>query len=116
MGDKMEEKKQINVTVDHGEHAFFTDNVTVLHNPNKFVIDFTQTIPKFDNIAGKVQQTFTIKHKTVILDPQFAKIFLNAFQDNVKKYEDKFGKIKLPPKQEAKEEHIEVDGASRYIG
>ena len=50
----MEKKKEsINVNVDLSEPAFHSDNVTIIHNPNKFVIDFTQTSPRFDSIGGK---------------------------------------------------------------
>jgi len=111
----MAEKKRVNVRVDHGEHAFFTDNVTVFHSPSKFIIDFSQTIPKIDNISGKMQQTFIIKHNTVILDPQFAKHFLDILKKNVKNYEKKFGDIKLPKIKAKKKKPIEAD-STRYIG
>jgi len=110
------EKERKRVRVDHSGDAFFTDNVTVLHNPNKFVIDFSQTIPCFDNIGGKVQQTFVIKHKTVLLDPPFAKILLDTLQQNMKKYERKFGKIKLPKKKKAKKKIESTTEGTRYIG
>lgn len=114
----MEEKqKRINVKVDHGEHAFFSDNVTISHNPNKFIIDFSQTIPSFDNLGGNMQQSFIIKHKAVMLDPQFAKIFLDLLQQNIKKYEKKFGKITVPKqKRTKKKEIVEPERATRYIG
>ena len=74
------EKKRVDVKIDHGDQAFFTDNVTVLHSPSKFIIDFSQTVPRIDNIDGKMRQTFTIKHNTVILDPQFAKLLLDIMK------------------------------------
>lgn len=111
----MEEKRK-RIRVDHSEYAFFTDNVTVLHNPNKFIIDFSQTIPSFDNLGGKVQQTFIIKHKAVMLDPPFAKILLDTLQQNIKKYEKKFGKIKLPKKRKAKKKIESTAEGTRYIG
>ena len=80
----MEKKKRVNVKIDHGEQAFFTDNVTVLHSPNKFIIDFSQTVPRIDNIDGKMRQTFIIKHNTVILDPPFAKSLLDILKKNLK--------------------------------
>jgi len=113
----MEKQKRINVKVDHGEPAFFSDNVTVSHNPNKFIIDFSQTIPSFDNVGGNMQQSFIIKHKAIMLDPQFAKIFLDLLQKNVKKYEKKFGKINIPKRKRAKKEQVmETEKSTRYIG
>lgn len=111
----MEEKRRVNVAVDHTEPAFFTDNVTVSHSLSKFVIDFSQTVPRFDNFDNKQQQTFVVKHKTMILDPQFAKVLLSVLQQNLKRYEKNFGEIKLPKlQQQAQEiEHVE---STRYIG
>lgn len=111
----MEKKKRVNVKIDHGEHAFFTDNVTVLHNPNKFIVDFSQTTPRLDNINGKMQQTFTVKHNTVIMDPQFAKSLLATLKKNVGLYEKKFGDIKLPKKKAKKKKAVEAT-ETRYIG
>jgi len=113
----MEKRKRINVKVEHGDHVFFSDNVTVSHNQSKFIVDFSQTIPSFDNVGGNMQQSFVIRHKTVILDSQFAKIFFDLLQKNIKKYEKKFGKIKLPKKRKAKKKQtVDTEGSTRYIG
>jgi len=113
----MDKRKRINVKVDHGDHAFFSDNVTISHNQSKFIVDFSQTIPSFDNVGGDMRQSFIIKHKAVMLDPNFAKIFLDLLQKNIKKYEKKFGKIKLPKKRRAKKKEVlDTEGSTRYIG
>jgi len=113
----MEKQKSVNIKVDHNDPVFFSDNVTISHNQSKFIVDFSQTIPSFDNIAGNMQQSFIIKHKAVLLDPQFAKIFLDLLQKNLQKYEKKFGKIKIPKQKEAKiEEVVETEKSTRYIG
>jgi hypothetical protein len=116
----MEKDKRVNISVDHSSPAFFSDNVTISHNQSKFIVDFSQTIPSFDNIGGSMQQSFIIKHNSVMIDPQFAKVFSDILQKNVKKYEKKFGKIKIPKDSEKKEEITEtektIDKATRYIG
>lgn len=114
----MDEKKRgVNVSLDHSEPAFFTDNATVSHSSNKFVIDFSQTTPRFDTFESKQQQTFVIKHKTIVLDPQFAKIFSDILQQNIKRYEKNFGNIKITKEKKTKEktEHTETE-SSKYIG
>jgi hypothetical protein len=112
----MEKKKRVDVKIDHGEQAFFTDNVTVLHSPSKFIIDFSQTVPRIDSIDGKMRQTFTIKHDTVIMDPPFAKMLLDILKKNVKAFEKKFGSVKLPKKMAKKKKPIEAESTTRYIG
>lgn len=111
------EKRKVNVNIDHGEPVFFTDNVTIVHNPSKFVIDFTQSAPRFDNIGNQQQQSIVIKHRTIIMDPVLAKMFLDIIKDNVKKYEKQYGKIKVAkgkrPRKLAKDT---VETESRYIG
>ena len=112
----MEKKKRVDIKIDHGDQAFFTDNVTVLHSPSKFIIDFSQTVPRIDNIDGKMMQTFTIKHNTVLLDPPFAKSLLDVLKKNVKTFENKFGDIKIAKKKTMKKKPIEAESTTRYIG
>ncbi len=116
-----QQKERMNVSVDHSEPGFFSDNVAVSHTPMKFVVDFAQVTPRFDSVAGQRQQSLAIKHKTIILDPQVAKDFLNVLKENLGKYEKNFGAIKVPKpaKQSAKSEKSvisEADASSRYIG
>ena len=113
------DKKKINVNIDFGEHVFFTDNVTVVHNPSKFVLDFTQSVPRFDSIGSQQQQSVAIKHRTILMDPVLAKMFLDVLKDNVKKYEKQHGKINVAKKKKSKKKSIVKDSAetsSRYIG
>ncbi len=111
-------KERMNVSVDHSEPGFFSDSVAVSHTPMKFVVDFAQITPRFDSVGGQRQQSLAIKHKTIILDPQVAKDFMNVLKENLGKYEKNFGSIKTPKpvKEKIKEKPIEVDASSRYIG
>ena len=119
----MEEKKRINVNVDHSEAVFFTDNVTVWHSPQKFVIDFMQASPRFDQIGGESQQTIAVKHKTLIMDPVLAKVFLSVLKENLEKYEKNIGKIALPKAPKVKHNTVtsanvpkSTEATSKYIG
>lgn len=111
-----EKKKGVGVSLDHSEPAFFTDNATVSHSANKFVIDFSQTTPRFDSFENNFQQAFVIKHKTLVMDPQLAKILLDVLQQNVGRYEKTFGKIKILKEKKTKEKLEKAESTTRYIG
>jgi hypothetical protein len=57
----------------------------ISHSPTEFVFDFVQLIPNASNASVRSR---------VILAPENAKRFLSALKDNIKKYEDSFGRIK----------------------
>lgn len=120
----VEEKRRINVNLDHSEPVFFTDNVTVWHSPQKFVLDFMQASPRFDQIGEESQQTIAVKHKTLMMDPVMAKVFLSVLKENIEKYEKNVGKISVP-KVKASIKHNPVttarstkatEATSKYIG
>ncbi|MFH1852632.1 MAG: DUF3467 domain-containing protein [Candidatus Neomarinimicrobiota bacterium] len=87
----MEEKKktqQINIELDQdvssGEYANF---VVVTHSPAEFVLDFTRILPGVSK--AKV-------HSRIIMAPPHAKAFMTALQDNIRKFEEKYGEVKTP--------------------
>ena len=92
----MEEEKSINVQIDHRNEGFYSDSVSIIYNPMKFIFDFKQTTPRIDQINNKTQQTIAIKHNVIILDVKFAKIFLETLKKSVETYEKKHGSIKVP--------------------
>lgn len=105
------EKKQINVDIDNGD-VFFSDEIGVMHNPTKFIIDFKSITPRID-VRNKDFQPLVIKHNVIMMDPFTAKNFLEAFKKNFESYEKKFGKIKIPKgyskvKKSRKKTKIEV--------
>ena len=80
--------QQINIELDsdvsNGEYANF---VVVTHSPAEFVLDFTRILPGVPK--AKV-------HSRIIMAPPHAKAFLNALNENIKKFESKNGEIKNP--------------------
>jgi hypothetical protein len=114
------DNKELQFNIDFGKHAFFAENVVVSHSQSKFVIDFTQAIPRFDQLPGLKgpKVTMVVKHKAMMMDPVGAKEFLNVLSENVKKYEGKFGEIKIPKKEveETAEEKKYQPSSSSYIG
>lgn len=107
-----------NVTVDHNNEVFFADKAVVSHNPNKFLIDFSQSVPRFDQVADKMHQTIVTKHNTIILDPGVIKSLAYVINENIKKYESSFGKIPFQKENEKKVDTLKQSkkDALRYIG
>jgi hypothetical protein len=93
------EKKQLEVRIDHGREAFYSNAISVIHSPGKFTIDFRQAVPRVDDIGEQKKQTLVVSHSSVLLDPNMAKIFVRILAENVRRYERSFGRIALPKKQ-----------------
>ena len=76
------------------QNALLGETYMIQHKADRFVLDFKgmniQHLDPADQIA------VVINHKTVMLDPWKMKEFVESAQDNLKKYEEKFGKIKVP--------------------
>lgn len=107
-------KKVMKVETDNGGPSFFSDTVTVSHNPNKFVMDFQQITPRFSKLgAGELDHKMVVSHRTVVLDPGVAKDFSRILSDNVKRYEDKFGKIEI---KREKTTRTKIDDKVEYTG
>jgi hypothetical protein len=67
----------------------YANHMIVLHTQEEFIMDFILASPPAGSVTARV-----------ITSPGHMKRIINALQENVKKYEDKFGKIKeaQPPK------------------
>ena len=86
----MEEKKkqhQIKIELDdqigQGEYVNFA---IVTHSAAEFVLDFIRILPGLNKSKVKSR---------IVISPMHAKTFLRALQDNIDKYEKKFGEIKV---------------------
>jgi hypothetical protein len=70
----------------HGRYA----NVAVIaHTKDEFIIDFALAYPGQAPLVGS----------RVITSPQHAKAFLRSLEDNVRKYEQRFGLIPEPARR-----------------
>ena len=94
-------EQQILVNLDK-EH-FMSNQQTVAHNPDKFIIDFQSVYPQF-NLDN--QSIVVINHKVILLDTYSAKSFLGVLKENIAKYENKFGEIKKPKQVEQAEKEM----------
>ena len=76
-------KIEIDEKVGEGIYANFA---VVTHSLAEFILDFIRVLPG------------VMKHKVksrIIISPVHAKTFSNALQENIKKFEKKYGEIKI---------------------
>jgi hypothetical protein len=79
--------QQINIELGENEaEGAYSNLVLITHSPAEFVFDFARVLP------GKPKAKV---YARIIKAPQHAKSFLLALQDNIKKYEEQYGEIKL---------------------
>lgn len=84
---KPQQGKQINIEIGEKEAEGIYSNLAIItHSPAEFIIDFTRVVPG----APKAKV-----HSRIITTPQHAKMLLKALQDNINKFESRFGEIKL---------------------
>lgn len=83
----MEEKKNLQINIAPEVASGKYSNLAIIgHSATEFVLDFASVLP------GAPQAQVQSR---VILAPEHAKRLLAALQDNVMKYENQFGQIKL---------------------
>lgn len=84
----MNEKREIKIEIDDSVAQGVYSNVALIsHSESEFIFDFIFIQPQAPK--AKVRSR-------IITSPAHAKKFLLTLQENIKKYEDKFGEIKLP--------------------
>ena len=80
-------KHQIKIELDdhvgQGEYANFA---VVTHSPAEFVMDYIRVLPGMTKSKVKSR---------IIMAPMHAKTLMMALRDNIKKFENKFGEIKI---------------------
>ena len=93
--EKGPKTKQIQIELDEkvgsGEYA---NLAIVTHSAAEFVIDFTQVMPGMPKARVRSR---------VIMAPLHAKSFARALTDNVRKFEARFGEIKVSQEEWLKE-------------
>jgi len=81
------QENQINIELGEQEaEGMYSNLVLISHSPAEFVFDFTRVLP------GKKKAKV---YARIIMAPQHAKSLLMALEDNIKKYENQFGEIKI---------------------
>ena len=79
--------QQINIELPGDLEATYSNFAIITHSPSEIVIDFARLLP--NTPKAKV-------YARVLLTPMNAKLLLKALQDNLAKYEEKFGEVRMP--------------------
>jgi hypothetical protein len=83
---------QINVEVPPDLDATYANFAMITHTASEVIIDFARVLP--NTPTAKV-------YARIINTPLHAKLLLRALSDNLEKYEEQFGEIKLPAEGDA---------------
>lgn len=91
MGQNEQPGQQINIELGEKEAEGIYSNLAIItHSPAEFVIDFTRIVPGVPK--AKV-------HARIITTPQHAKMLMLALNENIEKYEQRFGEIHIEGQQ-----------------
>ena len=71
-------------TGDEMSRGRYSNNLLVAHSPEEFILDWLVNTPNGAHLTARV-----------IVSPGHLKRIIAALQDNLQKYEEKFGAIKL---------------------
>ncbi len=83
----MQQQQQIQIDIDEEKgKGEYSNLVLITHSPSEIILDFARMMPGLPK--AKVVSR-------IIMTPQHAKLFLKALQDNIRKYEERFGEIKI---------------------
>lgn len=86
-----EKPKHLEVELGEKEsEGVYSNMVLIAHSPYEFIFDFARYLPGVKK--AKV-------YSRIIMTPQHASSLHKTLQDNIKKYEQKFGKIELGGKE-----------------
>lgn len=90
MAESKSKKRQVKLELPRDPSAIYSNMVMITHNANEVIFDFIQALPNDDR--ARLQ-------KRVIMTPTHSKLFLNALQENITKYEASHGTLTAPPRQ-----------------
>jgi hypothetical protein len=87
-GPEKGNQQQVNFEIGEKEaEGLYSNLALVMHSNAEFIVDFTRILPGVPK--AKVQAR-------IIMTPIHTKLLMNALHDNIDKYEQKYGEIKIP--------------------
>jgi len=90
----MNQKREIKVEIGEKEaEGIYSNFVMIAHSPSEFIMDFARLLPGLPKAKVLAR---------IIMTPQHILMLKRTLEDNIKKYENVFGKINLPETKEGK--------------
>jgi hypothetical protein len=87
-----EQKPPLNIEIGPEQsEGIYANGVGIHHTPSEFILDFLRVLP-----GAQKAKVFT----RIIMTPQNIILLRNALDENISKYEERFGKIKIFGKDE----------------
>ncbi len=84
----MEEKQQLDIELNHEVAQGTYANLAIIsHSTSEFIVDFVRIMPGVPKAEVKSR---------IILTPEHAKRLMLALQDNIRKFEQSNGTIRMP--------------------
>ena len=81
------QQQQINIELGEKEAEGAYSNLAIIsHSPAEFIIDFTRVLPGVPKARV---------HSRIIMTPQHVKMFLGALKENIERFENQYGEIKI---------------------
>lgn len=79
--------QQLQIELGEKEAEGIYSNLAIItHSPAEFIIDFTRVTPGVPRARV---------HSRIIMTPQHAKLFMNALRENMDRFENQFGEIRV---------------------
>lgn len=89
--ESQEEKGQLSIELNEEiAQGIYANLAIITHSSSEFILDFVRIMPGISKASVKSR---------IILSPEHAKRLMQALEDNIRKYEDVFGTIRLSTEQ-----------------
>jgi hypothetical protein len=82
-------QKQPSLNVELGEkesEGIYSNLALISHSPSEFVLDFARVLP--GSPKAKI-------YARIVMTPPHVRLLLKALEENIKRFEDKYGEIKV---------------------
>ena len=105
--------KKLKANIKRDKHAVFSTDALVNHSATEFRLTFFDTWITRPSGSGGIAQSKDVVSE-VVLTPTHFKAFCSAMNDNLRKYESRFGEIEMPKPRSPQEEQRDQTESYAY--